>query len=245
MFENPFAVASMRVGFTPQLQSMPKAQRWECTDAIEGGVPIKHVCRIPFRLVWGSLYTRIGIKRPIKGRYAEIMVSLDDPMPKPPPGSDEREWKVAGDSLVWLDEHEDQDGRKYPASLRRLVFDGATNLRVLTALYHSLSYRKEMQAGQLPVLLASPFHPYSNTYGDFGAPVLEPIGFVDPDVEIFGLPINKPPTVVLGGPAAARQLDPPTPSPANDHAPAVTTPKPANDPLGKFRPAQFGDRVPF
>ena len=79
-----------------------------------------------------------------------------------------------------------------------------------------LNYKKEMQAGQVPVVRIAPFRTFTiPEYGTFGAFVLEPLGWVDYDSDQFGEAINDSPLPILSGPARAAQIE--APDNDNDH----------------------------
>jgi hypothetical protein len=170
VFDDPFAAGSTGGAFVPQLQASPKLQSFIATDDASRDRPkVTHMVPVGTDMILGFPRQRIGIKRPIKGRYKEIMVPMNHPMPEPPPGSDLKEWKVQVDLPVWLSAHGDN-----PASPRKWIIDGATNLRGISELYHMLSNKKEKQAGQVPVVRIAPFRTFMTPeYGTFGAFVLE------------------------------------------------------------------------
>jgi hypothetical protein len=248
---SPLSSTNLSSGFfEPQIQARPKLQCFECTDAISGGDKVTHHVPIGSYMILNTLSTRVGIRRPVKGRAMKIMVSKDEAdhnMPTPPPGADPNEFIVCGDMLIWLGEHADQ-GKDYPASLRRFTFEGRTNFGELRKLLYSLSHRPEIQAGKLPVTLIHPFREYDNGYGPLGAMVLEPVDYVDFDLELWGeAPLNRPPSAILTGSTPQPKLERSAPAESPDAVATVTTAEPVGkaegpaqpkaDPLASFRPA--------
>jgi hypothetical protein len=225
-------------GFKPSLQPRPKLRIWETTDK-SGADVVKRTYPFESNLILDTLHIQHGFKRPIKGRYAEVLVPFDRPEPRLPEGADPKEWVPFTVFGCWTDAFEG-----VPATLRRLICEGEIVSYWLAGLYQMLGYRKEVQAGQLAVLKLHPFQPQNTDYGEMGRPVAEEIGFIDRDTDIFGPPLIRPPAPILGGPDPTSQLaSPDSAVPPEAVATVVTAKQPANDPLARFRPA--AERNPY
>jgi hypothetical protein len=229
-------------GFKPSLQPRPKRKLWEATDKVGADI-VKRTYPIGSNIILDTLNIQHGFKLPIKGRYAEVLVPFDEPEPELPEGSDPAEWKPFTVFGCWTDAFDD-----VPAMLRQFICEGEIVSYWLAALYQTLSYRKEIQAGQIAVLKLHPFQPQATDYGEMGRPVAEVIGLTDRSNDIFGPPIIRPPTPVIRGPAPMPQLvspenplpevAPPEAAPPEAAAPiAQVAEQPVNDPLARFRPA--------
>ncbi|MFL5255182.1 MAG: hypothetical protein ACJ8AI_20260 [Rhodopila sp.] len=192
-------------------------------------------------IVWDTRTVWAGQARLIKGRYGEQLAPLGAPEPALPPGSDPNEWQPITVSQAWLGSF-----GEHPAALRRMTLTGRIVMNAMASLYHILGYCNEIQLGQLAVLEIHEFHDVETAYGVFGAPVLEVVGFVDRDEDLFGPPLIAAPSPILGtAPAAPQQISAPAASP---EPPVVETVKPpASDPLVRFRPAasKGGSRTPY
>jgi hypothetical protein len=245
---NPFADPAASSGvFRPQLKPAPKENCFVCVDPGPGDdypVPTG-TC-----FIWDTLSIMTGIHRPVKGRYAKLLIPLGAPDPEPPrDGGDPNEWKIITESQVWLGGF---DGR--PPSLRVLSVTGELALNALSGLYRNLTYKREMQAGMIPVIRICDCAPYENSYGRFGIPVVEPFDFIVRDDDMFDMAIIRPPLPILGGPAAPPKLSNDNGGaavnpPANDPvaAPAAVppaAPAASDDPLARYRPAGSG-RKPY
>ena len=162
--------------------------------------------------------------------------------------------KLSLSSQVWLEGFKD-----HPPALRVLSISGELSLNAMSTTYKNLTYKKEAQAGQIPIARICECVPYENSYGRFGIPVVEIIDFIDRDDDRFGRPIIRPPLPILGSSYA----EPAKLPPGNDNGPEVKidippatkdsppVPEPAKPPsppavnddlFARYRPAGAGQR---
>ena len=217
--------------FRPRIQPASKQYAFLLTDSRDEP---SYKAPIGTQAIWDILFITAGFARPVKGRYADVRVPYGAPEPSLPAGSDPEEFQPAMWSQMWVD---GVQGR--PAMLRELSMLGQIiSLNAFHSLYTTISFKKEAQLGQLPVLRIHEFTPVDTAkFGTFGCPVLELVGFTDRDEDIFGPALIPPPSPMLPSSAIRpAQL-------ANDNdgigvSATATTPasKPANDPLAAFRP---------
>jgi hypothetical protein len=248
-FVNPFTNPNASGGFRPQLKVAARLKCFVIVNPTRAGeARVEHPVPTGTNFIWDTLWIETGFARPVKGRYAETLVPLGFPDPPLPPNSDPAEWVPMTKSQVWLDGFEG-----HPAALRVLSLTGIIAMNAMAGLLKQLSFRQEIQRGQLPVLRIAGFEDVETVNGIFGAPILELIGFVKRNEDTFGPPLIAPPAPMLCASHAAPQI----PSPSNDgstpstaSAPSVPqVPPPAAsapvvpqvpDPLARFRPAPAG-----
>jgi hypothetical protein len=254
-FVNPFTNPNASGGFKPQLKAAARLKCFVIVNPTRAGeARSEHPVPAGTTFIWDTRVILVGFARLVKGRYAELLVPLGQPEPELPPNSDPAEWVPMTKSQVWLDGF-----AGHPASLRVLSLTGIIAMNAMAALLKQLSFRQEIQRGQLAVLKIHEFDDVETANGVFGAPVCEPIGFVERDEGMFGPPLIAPPPPMLRAAPAAPQI----PSPSNDgstpstaSAPSVPQVRPpaasapvaprVPDPLARFRPVPAGaGRRPF
>lgn len=244
-FRNPFTNPDSAGPFRDAMRYASKQGMFVTVSRTQQGFVEKPV-PVGTRFVLNNLHTQTGFVRMVKGRYARRLVPLGQPEPELPPGDDLAEWQPTTVMMVWLDATPDA-----PAGIRELSLTGIISLNAFANTFKMLAYKREIQAGMLPVLEVHPSYDVETSYGVFGAPVVEVVGFIDYDEATFGAPICKPPPPILAGGAAAPRLSNDNGSAGTDigveaaNTPVPTAamtpaPKPANDPLARFRPAGAG-----
>jgi hypothetical protein len=227
-FDNPFLDPNATRIFQPQLRPAPKRFGFVAVDPTDPGEPRSELLVTPgTKLIWDILSIQTGFFRPIAGRYAEALSPLHLPDPPLPSGADPTEWKPLTKSLCWLDAF-----NGCPAGLRELSISGQISLNAMASLYRLLSFRSEIQSGELPVLEIRPCQAYENSYGKFGIPMLEPVGSVPRDENLFGPILTPPPPPIIGSQRPAPPL------PSADDKPGPKPEKPMHDPLASLKPAR-------
>jgi hypothetical protein len=235
MSDNAFtslASGVVRVGGRKSIRPAAKERQFRCYDPSgrpgdprdEFALPVGH------HLIWDIRCLADGRARMKKGAYAEWVSPLGQPEPPLPPGVDPSELQPITVSQAWVDGLPDR-----PAALRRMSISGVICLNAMATLYQMAGYKREAQEGLLPVLEIHPFQDVETSYGVFGAPVMEIIGWIERNTDIFGPANIAAPVPVIGGSQPAPQIEPPAadPQPAE---PVPVTAASAKDPLAKFRP---------
>lgn len=255
-FRNPFTNPDSSGPFRDALRYASKQGVFVTVSRTQSGF-VESPVPVGTRFIWNVLHHQDGIVRMVKGRYKRLLAPHGHPEPQVPAGDDPSEYQPTSVWMVWLDATPDT-----PAGIREFSLTGIIALNAFSSLFTMLSYKKEIQTGMLPVLEIHESDAVENNYGTFGAPVCEVVGFVDYDDDVFGSPICRPPAPMLSSSAPVPRIA------ANDEAndagsgsrsngggssadtsvlpPAKPTevPKPANDPLMRFKPSGT-DRKPY
>jgi hypothetical protein len=240
-FDNPFNNPNAGPGaFKPQFRPSSKLKRFVCVDPTRAGEQ-RNQYPVPLntRFIWDTRVIFHGFARMVKGHYAETLAPLGMPEPELPSNADPAEWQPVAKSQVWVDAFDER-----PGSLRQMSITGIIAMNAMAATYKLFGFHKEAQQGQLGVFAVHEFTDVETSYGIFGAPMLELVGFADRDDNLFGPPLIPPPSPILG----TSYVAPPQLASSGDNdntpppAPVRATPetKPVDDPLRRFRPVPAG-----
>jgi hypothetical protein len=130
--------------------------------------------------------------------------------------------------------------------LRLATITSVIALNSLAAFWMQLSFKAEIQQGQVAVCCIHKPDGVGTDYGTYHGPLLEQIDCIVRDEAVFGPRFTPPPPPMLGGAAPRPQLPPPpqpVPAPVGtSDLPPVELPEeppaepPKPDPLAKYRP---------
>ena len=191
--DNPFDdLNSTEDSFLPRVDILTKEGRLVAVDA--GGTSITNIKN--GTLI--ALDTGHGVlaREQFKPRYRIVSVPIGTQLPPPPPGE---EWSPTTRFQVKFD---GLDG------VRLIRLRGQIQLRRFKAAVQLFHYRPEAAEGKIPLFKFLGFDEVSTDYGVYRGILLEYVGAIDRDEDVFGPRIVPPPPPILPAGPQLRMLPP-------------------------------------